>query len=83
MDLLRRILATQAVKNWIWDLSQRSLLKDVSNEITVPRSLGKSATEVGGFDSQNNCVGGDTEGGSVSLTRLFTPFRGRRIFKIL
>ena len=25
------------VKNWIWDPSQRSLLKDVSNEITVPR----------------------------------------------
>ena len=25
------------VKNWSWDPSQRSLLKDVSNEIAVPR----------------------------------------------
>ena len=68
------------VKNWFWDLSQRSLLKDVSNEITVPRSPGQNHPGGGrGFDRQNRSVGGDTEGGSVSLTRLCPPFRGRRI----
>ena len=60
------------------NLCQSSVLKDVSNEITIQRSSGQICRREGGLPGKSG-PWGRPQRGSVSLTRLFTPFRGRRI----
>ena len=79
-----RVSSTTVAKGHFPSVCQSSVLKDVSNEITIHRGSGQicRAGGEGGLPGKL-AQRGRLQRGSDSLTRLFTPFRGRRILKIL
>ena len=61
------------LKNWSQDPSQRSLLKDVSNEIAVLRRPGKSVPwGEGGGSTGKSGPWGETQRGAASASHAFS-----------
>ena len=80
LELRWSVSSTTVAKGRFPSLCQSPILKDVSNEITIHRGSGQIGPGRGGGGLPGRWAQrGRPQRGSDSLTRLFTPFRGRRI----